>query len=367
MHWPLRRRNYGMRRGVKKVYLHMETMSLATAAAIIQMCWLSSDRLEDLLRWHQSTVQSVHSVACDVEITWDYPEQPERNQVRKGRFRRQGDQAMVTELEPGETVFHLIRDGKCLQLSRSPDRVGLSLSAPDHRRIIFNVDTWVGVQVNYPITKWYYPFPELVRQGQRPRLVKTKGDLITLRVDCPSRVVKDSMLYSEVTLDKQRGCWVVQIVDGGADNQGKRDFRIKDFQEFSDGVQFPTTVEGRLDTAGKTYLNVTMKLVDLRVNEPIPASEFAVDIPHGAWMSDNIRKTKYQVDSRGQRISVEKPFEGGGIASFSPVPAAPNAEVRGPRTQSDSDAPRVWPYLWSASGGAMVVLLVLWLLQRWRS
>ena len=57
-------------------------MPLFHGLGLVATLWLAGEDLESILRWHQSTIDGIRSVSCDVQLEWNHPDQPHRNQTR---------------------------------------------------------------------------------------------------------------------------------------------------------------------------------------------------------------------------------------------------------------------------------------------
>lgn len=120
-------------------------MPLFHGLGLVATLWLAGEDLESILRWHQSTIDGIRSVSCDVQLEWNHPDQPHRNQTRKGRYRRQGDQIMITDFGSDATIYTRIRDGTCLELTRSANRVALWLGYPEKAGTFMHVENRSGI------------------------------------------------------------------------------------------------------------------------------------------------------------------------------------------------------------------------------
>ncbi|HMP02163.1 MAG TPA: hypothetical protein PKD86_14420 [Gemmatales bacterium] len=158
---------------------------------------------------------------------------------------------------------------------------------------------------------------------------------------------------------------VTEVIDeGAAPEPGQREFRVLEFAEFPGGVCFPVHIEGRIVVKGEVQTIMSMRFSEMRINEPVPDSEFRLGILHGSWVYDNIRGTRYQVDESGGRISEETPLER--IVAV----AAPEEQIRGiqpPSRPTLEEEKGLWAYFSLGSGGLLLVLLSIWLWQRRRA
>ncbi|HMP02999.1 MAG TPA: hypothetical protein PKD86_03985 [Gemmatales bacterium] len=327
---------------------------------------LVAEDLEKLLRWHRSTREAIHSISCDLGVVWTYPEQPtQQPESRSGSYRRQGELVKVTENVGFEATSRLHRGGKCVAMSRTPSSVGMSISSIKDCISFFHIERFAGLIVTYPMALEYYPLEELVRQARRTPRVRERGELVDLELQLPDRDREGVVWTTTVTLDKSLGCMIVQVVDECSHSKPyQRIRRMSDFEEFPDGVHFPRRLEGRSVVEGKVQTVMTTRITNLKINETIPAREFALDIPHGVWVFDNLRMTKYQIDAQGNRISEEMPYQ----KVTTVMTTEEKARVRtGPNAPTVEEPTGFWPFAWYGSALVMVVLVLAWVCQRARA
>jgi hypothetical protein len=104
------------------------------------------------------------------------------------------------------------------------------------------------------------------------------------------------------------------------------------------------------------------RLSEIKVNEPLPPEVFVFRYPEGITLIDGIRRTRYQVDSQGNRISPETPLARGPAP---PQAAEPPRSTPGIETQRE---PVAWTAWILPLGIAVLVLgLVALVIRRWRA
>lgn len=331
---------------------------------VLTLTWIAvaGEDLELLLRWHQSTIEAIRSLRCDVEIRWTHPSNPQRRELPdfdplRGRYARQGSLIRHDQFLSANTQTSVYKDGKCYTFS-IPSTGQTQITSTHQKRSFLNVERYAGLILDYPLNNGYYSVPELVRRAKPVRGVQARGELVDIDADFP--VPNHPAVWkSRITLDKSLGCMVVEVSD--VSGTSRRTVRMLDFQEFAGGLRFPTKVEGIIEVNGKVNTIMTMRLSDVRINEPIPLSEFSVNFQHGTIVRDLIRQKEYQVDDRGARISEEKDapiytVEVGGGGGGGERPQGGPSEV-----ESDD-------WAWLRWGGALALFVLVTVLawRHWR-
>lgn len=92
-------------------------------------------------------------------------------------------------------------------------------------------------------------------------------------------------------------------LDGG--HEIYRRHWVESFVEPIPSVFFPQQVYCDSTTNGKESANRTIELSEIVVNGAIPESAFQLRYPHGIVMTDDIRRSYYQINANGERIGGE--------------------------------------------------------------
>lgn len=325
------------------------------------LCLGQEEDLETLLRWHQSTIEAIRSIRCEVEVRWTHPGVPGRREgpdsdPLRGRYARDGDRVRMDRFREFSTDCWIYKDGKCYSFTH-PMGQSIGILSQDRCIGFVNVESYMGIVLDYPLRESFHRLPGLLRLAKPLRSVQVKGDLVEIDADFP---VPDhpAVWKSRFTLDKSLGCMVVEVAN--TSGNGGRAFRIKEFEEFADGIRFPTRMEATLEKDGMPITIMTMRLSRIRINEPIPEAEFTLSLPHGTEVLDSTRKKKYKVNSRGERISEETDLVSGTFRTAQEQEGRP--AVGGPSEVEPGDA--VWMKWGAAFALLLLVTALVW--RRWR-
>jgi hypothetical protein len=85
----------------------------------------------------------------------------------------------------------------------------------------------------------------------------------------------------------------------------RRDTEVTRFVEAAPGVFFPDLVEFRVDINGQRTYTDSVRITDLRINQPIAPGKLRLAYDQGVRVLDSIRGSEYQVDADGRRITPE--------------------------------------------------------------
>lgn len=325
-----------------------------------------SDSVDDLLQLHQSTLQSLRTIHCNVEVTWDPLPGGRSVPARRGKFLMSGERVRVVDGEGANQVYHLVRDGKCYSFSQGRVQNGLTIKPANRSLGFIDIRPYAGLKLQYPLVLEDFPLPELVRLASSVTVNEQDDDLAVLHLTLPGRGAnaKSPAWRTAITLNRRLGGMIANVIDEGAElGPGTRELALSNFVEFPGGLHFPTCIEGRLTKRGEVVSRLKIKLTDVRINEEMSESDFMLMLPHGVRAFDHLRGTTYIVDSHGVRISDEETYAVG-AAVAAPASARSRADeshnVR-PPTQEDSES--FWFWVSGALGIALLILLIYW----WRN
>lgn len=112
----------------------------------------------------------------------------------------------------------------------------------------------------------------------------------------------------------------------------RAEYTVLDCAFSSDHTCVPVVIEGKAYRQSDQQLiaHVQTILSDVKINEPLPADAFQIPNLAGLECDDLIRKTKYVVDEKGNRVGSETPrppvLREGGLTMMYPTPADESLE-----------------------------------------
>jgi hypothetical protein len=194
---------------------------------------------------------------------------------------------------------------------------------------------------------------------------KDGNELVTVRLFFDRSKLIETPAYLEVTLDSKVNYLIRKVVNSDKPSPS-RSSRVSSeevikFLEPVSGIFVPELVKGeyRIDSIRATGKN-TSRLHQVKVNTPIPTSTFRLTFPHAVSMVDEIKGTTYQVDSRGNPISPEKPVA---RVQF-PAPLTPeDADTPGP-TQTTEETVSNTPYFLLLLASLACIVIGLFFLRK---
>jgi len=140
------------------------------------------------------------------------------------------------------------------------------------------------------------------------------------------------------------------------------EYAVERFEEPSPGVFFPTKSTVLQLSDGKVRSKASCTLSDLHINEPLPASQFTLEIPPGTRMSDTIQGIIYTTSANG-------PVPGSVTPSHPPVsfppPSSRSSSEEEPYTTQTEREPMSWGRaVLFASLGVLGTAGIYWVWQK---
>jgi len=114
----------------------------------------------------------------------------------------------------------------------------------------------------------------------------------------------------------------------------RREDEIVKFLEIAPGIFFPVEAIGTSPPDSRSKA----KLLEIKVNQPLPPSIFKFSYPRGVYFGDSITGTQYRVDSEGNAISKKTP-----LGTPPPPPAGELPQVgQGMESQGEPESITRW-------------------------
>jgi hypothetical protein len=143
----------------------------------------------------------------------------------------------------------------------------------------------------------------------------------------------------------------------------RREITIDRFVFPKSGVAFPAVVSDRAVGPKGESGGVLLRLDNIRVNDPLPAGIFDLEVPAHATVTDEVTGKRYQTGADGKQVGPAVPL------TFTPsLPNPPGIS----RSGKDAPAPtETEPQLWARfilpiGLGCLFLGSVLWFVRRWR-
>lgn len=140
------------------------------------------------------------------------------------------------------------------------------------------------------------------------------------------------------------------------------DKRVTSFREFEKGFFFPTQMDWmRGPEADVRLRRGTVRVVKLdvvKINQPLPDSDFQIRYPRGTPISDEIAGTWFTVDENGRPMEAPKP-----LAATTPnAPGQPAFPIAQTSPDADSTSSVNWKLIWVLA--VVAVISGLWASRR---
>jgi hypothetical protein len=190
--------------------------------------------------------------------------------------------------------------------------------------------------------------------------VAEKGrDYVVLKLS--AELMADELAAFEIWFDPQVNYLACKLVGTSAGKQSnrknsRRETEVVGFKEVSPALYFPERVETKFYRNDQLVQHDVVSFSDIRVNQPLPADIFRLDIPGGAEVTDMIQNEEYKVDSAGQ------PLDGkASIAAYAPLSPA-TAET----TDTVEEPQPLTRWIVPVALGALLVASAIWLVRKFR-
>jgi hypothetical protein len=317
---------------------------------------LAEEQLDLLRAAHRSARESIRTISASVRSEASSPNIPV---IQAVYWRSLNTARIQMSLSSGDIVDVLVKDSEIRQVGSSKDQAGRQHYMARRAARSGNTgpcDAWGEMLIDF-----YTPdgkqvdFDRFLGLAKRPPQVR--GSRISMSIDRPAR--GDEVHYT-LWLDPSRNYLVRKIEMVFGDSGSHFEAENVEFIESQPGIFIPTRCVRK--TWGKHgYSESVTSLSDVRVNEPIPDRIFRLPaIPSGTSLDDEVRGTKYRINSQWQRISKVEP-------RVTLVVAAPAVEVQEEYHTPSTSEPRS-PSRWILLASLLLLagLGMAWFVRRQR-
>jgi hypothetical protein len=336
-----------------------------------------ADEVADLVAKHAATRDAIQSLSCEFRIDATQPLYAAQNRtgvdptqtgsLRKqisGTYTRYGDRVRLKVRDPDGSRDY-VQDARtltCLMSSAAGGRTAYSavLQPTDRKRIAARGDVWAEamLDLSLPNTIEYVPLADLVAAARRAR--RGHPDQLVLTFPCDPEVCSTEWTVT-VDLSPEHGYLVRKCVYDTTLRKGRRQVRTDEVAEFARtpaGHPFPTRVryETRMDGEPRATSDVTIS--GIKTPASFPPDTFRLRFRDRTPMTDHLRRTTYEVDAAGNRVSPETPL------SVADLPTGPSGEPLPPTADTEEEPAR--RLHWFVIGGSAAALLGVFA-YKWRA
>ena len=323
---------------------------------------------DEVVARHTTSIDSLQSLTCKVQDL-DVYHDVKRKDVFYGEYWRFGDRLKCTTKTADSSSVYVAQGGTARHfLTQTQKRGGNAYAGviDTVNRMQFSpCDPWCAgmLHLSLPNTLEYLPLAELIVKAKPAKLEsdETVGGSpcakIAMTFECDPTVCKGHWQVT-VWLSENHGMLVKKCRYEMVLPLGKRLIRedeVTDFVQTSTGGWFPKSV--RYVTTIDGILNMTKDVTfsDVKTPQSLPDQTFDIKFRNPTSMTDHIKRTIYNVDESGARISPEKSY---GVAeSGSATTAQP------PQRFDTEDEPRRYTP-WILVGTSLTILAGVFLYIR---
>lgn len=275
---------------------------------------LYADGAEDLLSVvrtaQRSARESIRTFSATINVKTTFPEEAP---LISGKYWRSLNRARVREGSPGSgTDDYLVTDSEIRQVGISAPKQSKRQHVATRRpatSFLCICDVWREMLVDFQGPDGpqcdFDRYIELAKSPPRAKRERLEGREC-IRLDLDFEMSSGTKIHSTLWHDPSYNYFVTKkVVDVGSEH--RNEVEIAKFVEFAPGIFFPTEAHYRTFRKGKLTGGRLSTLSEVRVNQPIPDSQFLLPaIPRGTVLHDRIKGTAYPVDESWRPIGPEK-------------------------------------------------------------
>lgn len=282
---------------------------------------LGGEPVADIIARHTASVDSLQCVTCKVAIKDVYHDVKRQDQFT-GEYSRFGDRLkIVSKAQDAADACTADSNSVRFFMARTVrGRQAYSAAvAPRTRKHLSPCDAWQAglLHLSLPNTIEYVPLADLVAKAKSGvRLVDEEAVSgvpcvkLTLRFDCTPGVCRDGWAV-EVWLSQKHDLLVKRCVYEMMLPNGKRQRRDDEVTEFvatTSGAWFPRKVQYSTHIDGALAMTRNVTFDAIKTPPSLPDDAFRIKFHNTTPMTDHLRRTLYDVDESGNRVSPERPL-----------------------------------------------------------
>lgn len=311
--------------------------------------------VEELTKLHRAARDTIQSFSCEFEYVCENSRPVPSVTRQHGSYARRGETVRILYKDlNGDATDYLFHEGKVCVFTRGEKSLSGAIGGRDYPRSICELRSYLLLGFLLPCGNRYLGLEHFLTEAARVTdfRVDEKAGECTVFLQFPPQPPPYSDVRFELTFAARVDWLATKRVRIATSPLGviKDATEITEFQVVAPGVSFPSKSVNVSTFSGDQHRAcVTMSLSNLKVNQEIPPERFQFSFPEGLRIADNITRTTYQINAKGERISEAKPFSQ--VVAPPPIVAA----VPGAVTESEGWAWGTWGML--ISGIVLVTAL----------
>ena len=277
---------------------------------------------EELCIQNKKQIDLIQTLHCRVESgnILNLPNGKTRSSKREGEFWYIPGQVKARIIDANFNQEYTWKDSILKQFSTTTEPgsdtpLYSAIHSNSDTRYIHNLDPFlVGLMViNPPETVNGAPLSQILNKSVIAKKTENKtdenGEYIVLNLEFKPN--NDQTIKSDWNLELYFDKSVNFLVKKAIYTQIKTNFRriieVTNFKRYNNGIFFPDSIVNRSFDGDKLTKLTIAKFTNVVINEKITEEIFNIQYPHGILLTDNIKKTNYNINKNGDPIEKNIP------------------------------------------------------------